>query len=310
MRARLRFTKLGKLAWTSHRDLVRAWERAFRRVRLPVAWSGGFSPRPKVSFGLALPTGSQSLAEYLDVELTGPSAVEMDLSAVGTSLSGALPAGMDVTAAAVVDHDEESLQQAVTSCGWTMGLGDVPDAAELVAAAMAADSLVVTRNRKGHPVVDDIRPAIRSLSLVVPEVTGSGGFGRDETVLSCELTTQPRGLRPAELVAALGSELEVCWLRRDIQWIERDGARREPLPLSATAAPPHGSSLCAVRRDHPDDGPLAPPDGGVDWGGGGIAPNVAAPNVAAPDVAAPDVAAPDVAAPNVAAPDTPALRLA
>ena len=69
MKVRIRFSKLGKIRWTSHRDVARMWERAFRRVQLPLAYSEGFSPRPKVSFGLALPTGYESVAEYLDVEL-------------------------------------------------------------------------------------------------------------------------------------------------------------------------------------------------------------------------------------------------
>jgi len=68
MRVRLRFTKLGKIRWTSHRDVARMWERALRRTSLPVARTAGFNPRPKVSFGLALPTGHESVAEFLDVD--------------------------------------------------------------------------------------------------------------------------------------------------------------------------------------------------------------------------------------------------
>ena len=70
MRIRVRFAKVGKVRWTSHRDLARIWERAIRRVGLPVAYSQGFSPRPKVHFGLALSTGHESLAEYLDGRVT------------------------------------------------------------------------------------------------------------------------------------------------------------------------------------------------------------------------------------------------
>jgi radical SAM-linked protein len=67
MRVRLRFAKVGKVRWTSHRDVARMWERALRRIRLPLAYTQGFSPRPKVSFGLALSTGHESVAEYLDI---------------------------------------------------------------------------------------------------------------------------------------------------------------------------------------------------------------------------------------------------
>ena len=96
MRVRIRFVKLGKIRWTSHRDVARMWERAFRRAALPVAYTAGFSPRPKVSFGLALPTGHESVAEYLDVELA-PAGPDVVIASLPARLSSALPAGVDVT---------------------------------------------------------------------------------------------------------------------------------------------------------------------------------------------------------------------
>ncbi|HVT77145.1 MAG TPA: TIGR03936 family radical SAM-associated protein, partial [Acidimicrobiales bacterium] len=66
MKLRIRYTKLGKVRWISHRDIARCVERAVRRAKLPVAYSEGFSPRPRIAFGLALPTGAESSAEYLD----------------------------------------------------------------------------------------------------------------------------------------------------------------------------------------------------------------------------------------------------
>src|SRR5205823_1044684 len=94
MRVRVRFGKEGKVRWTSHRDVARMWERAFRRVGLPLAYTAGFSPRPKVSFGLALPTGAESVAEYLDIELAD--GVQPDVAALPGRLSPALPVGIDV----------------------------------------------------------------------------------------------------------------------------------------------------------------------------------------------------------------------
>jgi radical SAM-linked protein len=149
MRLRFRFVKTGKVRWTSHRDVARMWERAFRRVQLPLAYSQGFSPRPKVSFGLALPTGAESLAEYLDVELAA--GTEIDADALPDRLSAALPAGVDVTAAGVLDAGAASLQSEVTSCCWSVTVTGLAPAAlgERVAAATAAASLVVSRERKG-----------------------------------------------------------------------------------------------------------------------------------------------------------------
>jgi hypothetical protein len=125
------------------------------------------------------------------------------------------------------------LQEEVTSCDWLVEVaGPSPTELDrLVGAALAADSLVVTRQRKGHDVTDDVRPAILSLERA-PSADGTA-------VLLAELATQPRGLRPAELLAALGPDLEERTVRRLHQWIQRDGARWEPisLPLDATDAP-------------------------------------------------------------------------
>src|SRR6476469_8660746 len=66
---RIAFTKQGKVRFISHRDVARAFERAFRIETLPLSFTQGFSPRPKVSFGLALSVGHESEAEYLDFEL-------------------------------------------------------------------------------------------------------------------------------------------------------------------------------------------------------------------------------------------------
>ena len=233
MRVRVRFSKLGKIRWTSHRDVARMWERAFRRTALPLAYTQGFSPRPKVSFGLALPTGHESVAEYLDLELAADrDAAEVDISSLPARLSLALPAGIDVQAVSVIDDRAGSLQEEVTSCTWLVEAASVSPAelSGLVEQALAADSLVITRQRKGRDVTDDVRSAIVSIEA-----------SATEPVLLCELATQPRGLRPSEMLTAIAPGLEEARVRRLHQWIQRDGASREPLevelPLDATDAP-------------------------------------------------------------------------
>ena len=91
---RVRFTKRGKVRFVGHRDVARAFERAFRIEQLPLSFTLGFSPRPKVSFGLALGVGHESLAEYLDVELAQP----VDVEALVPALSAALPVNHERTA--------------------------------------------------------------------------------------------------------------------------------------------------------------------------------------------------------------------
>ena len=235
MKVRFRFSKVGKVRWISHRDVARVWERGLRRAGLPVAYTAGFSPRPKVSFGLALPTGAESDAEYLDVELDVErvSEASLDVDDLPARLSPLLPVGLDVTAAAAVGSGADSLQQAVTSCRWLIDVArrSPDELGSLVDAALAADTLVVTRPRKGHEVTDDLRPSIVSLAVEGPGPRGS--------LLAAELRTQPRGTRPAELLAALGPGLDENDVRRTHQWITGpDGARHEPMAPAAVAAPP------------------------------------------------------------------------
>ena len=237
VRLRIRFSKLGKIRWTSHRDLARMWERAFRRVGLPLAYSEGFSPRPKVSFGLALPTGHESVAEYLDVELTGfdgpafepPGPSGDPLAGLPERLSAALPVGVDATAVAMLPAGSPSLQEDVASCSWRWTAapaeGTDPITAEGMAArverVLAAPEVEVARTRKGTEVVEDIRPGILGLEVVEESAEG--------VVLVAELAAAPRAVRPADVLVALGPGLEERHVRRTSQWILRHGARQEPL---------------------------------------------------------------------------------
>jgi radical SAM-linked protein len=236
-RLRIRFQKLGKVRWTSHRDVARMWERACRRVQLPLAWTAGFSPRPKMHFGLALPTGAESVAEYLDLDLLAEGSIDSNCSVVGNCevdldglpnlLSPALPAGVDVTAVAVVDPKAPSLQEDVDSCTWRVAFAPDVELAAVVERALASSTLLVERERKGRLSVDDVRPAILALSV---ETTADG-----EPELEALLATRPRALRPQELLLALDPDLEATRVCRTHQWIERDGLREEPLAVAPHA---------------------------------------------------------------------------
>ena len=189
---RIRFTKRGKVRFVSHRDVARAFERAFRIEQLPLSFTHGFSPRPKVSFGLALSVGHESDAEYLDVEL----ARAIDLDPLPAALSAALPEGIDVTGAVQLVERAPALQEAVALVEYRVtpwDAGDRPTPADVLAAmvtrALARRTLPVTRTRKGRESTDDIRPAIRTIEL------GTDHEGSPELELT--LSTQSRGARPA-----------------------------------------------------------------------------------------------------------------
>ena len=89
---RLRYTKRGRLRFTSHRDVARTFERALRRAGVPMAYSQGFSPHPKISWIGAAPTGVASEAEYVEVGVVE----RVDPEALRRALDEALPPGLDV----------------------------------------------------------------------------------------------------------------------------------------------------------------------------------------------------------------------
>lgn len=230
---RIRFAEAGKIRFVSHRDVARLFERALRKVRLPVAYSEGFSPRPKLSFGLALSVGHESDAEYLDVELTE----QIEIEDLADRLTEALPDGLVVHEVAHREHGSDSLQQAIVSCNWRISLQGAPTAAveAAVAEALAAEELVIERVRKGKPVIANVRPAILELRVVGSDGSEpSDSPTAGDTLLEAELSTQGTSLRPAELVAALAARsghegLVESRVWRTHQWLIVDGVRREPL---------------------------------------------------------------------------------
>ena len=264
MKIRIRFSKLGKIRWTSHRDVARMWERALRRARVPVAYSEGFSPRPRLGFGLALPTGAESAAEYLDIDL----AEEIPMDGLAGLFDPVLPVGIAVDGGVVLGAGAPSVQNDVVACRWEFALPSEGAGAEAVqpcgleekvAEVLAADTIVLSRERKGNVVEDDVRPAILSLSVVPGTDWPGSPLSGPTRHLEVELATVGRGLRPAELMGHLGVDPAGVRTVRTHQWIERDGARREPIP--ATDAPAR-SDAGEMRRDSLDERTPARDDAG------------------------------------------------
>ncbi len=243
IRLRVRYSKLGKVRFVSHRDGARLWERALRRVDLPVAYTEGFTPRPKVGFGLALPTAAESIAEYVDLDLsrdadldpTDPGWLEWrrDLK---QSLSSALPQGMDVLSITERAASDGSLQEQVTSTTWELtgwelagekmtGQGPEPEPLDdALRHVLAADEVLVERERKGQRRTDDVRPLIRDLTL---------REDADGSTVVADLVTIGRALRPSELAELIRPGVDGLDVRvlRTHQWIDHDGERREVIPL-------------------------------------------------------------------------------
>jgi len=191
MRLRITFIKTGALRYTGHLDLHKILERTVRRAGLPLAYTRGFHPGPRIQLAAALPLGFSSRAELVDLwldETEGPVA-----RPAPELLQAAAPPGLTVLEVVEVDSRAPALQNLVASAEYEVTLLDPLEADELgrkLSAVMAAASL--PRERRGKPY--DLRPLIESLELLPADGSGlqrigmrlaarEGATGRPEEVL-------------------------------------------------------------------------------------------------------------------------------
>ena len=190
-RLRVRYAKRGRLRFTSHRDFSRAFERAVFRARLPMAYSSGFNPHPRISYAGAAPTGSASEAEYLEVAL----AEVVDPAAVHAALDEAMPDGLDIVE--VVESPGGGFADLLQASRWRIAL-PMP-AAEVRAAAaafLAAEEVPVQRMTKKGLRDFDSRAAVLSL-----EVSAEG----EGAVLDVLLRHLEPAVRPDDVLSGLVS---------------------------------------------------------------------------------------------------------
>ena len=188
-RLRVHYAKRGRLRFTSHRDFARAFERALRRAAVPMAYSAGFSPHPKISYVGAAPTGVASEAEYLEIAL----ARESDPETIRAALDEALPPGLDVVEVLVAGPG--SLPQRIEASHWRVELPGVSAAAAAtaLAAVLARDTVEVERLTKDGRRSIDVRPAI-----VLAGVTGD-----ERAILDLVVRQVTPSVRPDDVLAAL-----------------------------------------------------------------------------------------------------------
>jgi radical SAM-linked protein len=188
---RIRYAKRGPLRFSSHRDFQRALERALRRARVPMAYSAGFSPHPKISYANTAPTGAASEAEYVEIGVVR----RCDPEALRAELDEALPPGLDVIE--VVEARTPDLVNRLEASRWRI---EIPGAAsDEVAAAWQrvtdAETVPVQRMMKQGLRTLDLRPA-----LVAGEVADAGSLGSALEVTVANVTPT---VRPEEILVAL-----------------------------------------------------------------------------------------------------------
>ncbi len=192
MRVRITFSKQGALRYTGHLDLHKLWERAARRADLPLSYSQGFHPQPRISLAAALPLGFSSRAEVMDIRLNG----DLALEEISARLKENLPAGMQVLKLENVDERAPALQTQVLSAVYEVRLTEPVEAPELtrkVQKIMTAELLPRERRGKSY----DLRPLIEMLNVI----TEAGG----EVWLKMTLSAREGATgRPEEVLDALG----------------------------------------------------------------------------------------------------------
>jgi radical SAM-linked protein len=170
-RIRIRYAKRGPMRFTSHRDFARAFERSLRRAQVPIAYSQGFTPHPKISYASAAPTGAASEAEYLEIGLRAP----VDPAELARALDAVLSPGLDVLEA--VESGTGSLADRLEASRWRVELPGVePERLRrAVAAFEAAERVLVSRATKQGRRELDARPAVVMINTSTGAPTGVAG---------------------------------------------------------------------------------------------------------------------------------------
>jgi radical SAM-linked protein len=191
---RIRYAKRGRLRFASHRDLARTLERALRRAQVPMAFSAGFSPHPKISYVGAAPTGSASEAEYLEIGLS----TACDPEAVRAALDAALPPEVAILECVQAGEGTGSLADRIDASVWRVELPGV-DPADLraaVATFLASDVVTVAKRTKNGLKDVDARASVAS---------ASAGEEAGCAILHMVVRQLTPAVRPDDVLAALAA---------------------------------------------------------------------------------------------------------
>ena len=193
---RILFKKQGDAIYISHLDLMRLFQRAFKRAGLNLKHTQGFSPRAMVSIALPLSVGVESRCEILDYELVGQ---ELSFEEIKDRLNRALPAGVRVLEA----YDSPRKPRELTHLDVAIRLeydNGVPAGTEdAIRELFARESIIVTKRGKNGPVDQDIIPMISGL-----DITAISG---QELELTARVCAQNPSLNPQQLVTAIETNL-------------------------------------------------------------------------------------------------------
>jgi radical SAM-linked protein len=202
MRIRITFAKTESMRFTSHLDLHRTWERTFRRARLPLAYSHGFNPRPRLNLACALPLGFTGSQEILDAWLEQA----LSIADIQQALEQAAPPGLRIHGIEIIDEHAPALQTVLEASDYTLTLDEhLPDLDRHLAALIQAESL--PRQRRGKDY--DLRPLVLELKRL-PD----GEDGRQRIRARLKAQEGATG-RPEEVLEVLGADPLSTQVNRD-----------------------------------------------------------------------------------------------
>ncbi len=190
MRLKITFAKTQAMRYTSHLDLQRTWERTLRRARLPLAYSQGFNPHPKINLGAALPLGFTSQDEMIEVWLEE----QVPLDEIGSALTPVLPPGLEVREILETEIRSPKLQTLILSTKYLAKLSQpVPNLREHVENLLSQAEIIRQRRVKKKLKEYDLRPLILGMQ------------SEGENDLFMHLSALPGATgRPDEVLRALG----------------------------------------------------------------------------------------------------------
>ncbi|HQA59724.1 MAG: DUF2344 domain-containing protein [Tepidanaerobacter sp.] len=224
VKLRLRFKKEGLARFISHLDLMRTFERAFRRAELPIAFSQGFNPRPKMTFASALSVGISSSSEYLDVEFSE----DVSASDVALKLNPALPEGIKVTDVKMADEaiSLSMLNGAKYVVRLALNEVDLEELKKSTKGLLEQKEIIIEKRTKSGKKLVNIAPFIYSLGL-------SNCDGSAADIVMSVAIGQQGSVAPTmvinELERILCKELEIVSIHREAIFYKSNG--KEILPM-------------------------------------------------------------------------------
>ena len=193
---RILFQKTGDAIYISHLDLMRLFQRAFKRGGLNLKHTQGFSPRAMVSIALPLSVGVESVCEILDYELVGQ---ELSCDEVRERLNKALPAGVRVLEAYDSDRKIKHLTHLDIAIRLEYDAGVPAGGMDAILSLFARESVIVTKRGKNGPVEQDIIPMISNLTVTQ--------ISSQELELTARVCAQNPSLNPQQMVTAIENDL-------------------------------------------------------------------------------------------------------